>query len=623
MRLSCFRNVRGYVASTMLLLISLSMISPVFAATRADSPPDPETPRNLTSAIYSPKDVEIFWARAENPFTQYDVFRNGVLVSEGQFGISYFDRFIDPTLNPPVVYTYTIVALNQQGVRSESASIVVDPSGDGSGQASVPSPQGLRVTVYAPNNGELFWDRAAEGFTRYDVFRNGTLLSAGQFGISFFDRSINPDEVFEYAVVAIDAQGNRSEPSTVSINGNGSPMPPANLLPPANLSISVYSNTAAELFWDRQGPGQRFVVLRDGVELGNTDGTSFFDDGLPGQGSYLYEVFAVDADGARSAPATVTGVVGGQQPPGPVSDSILNLDNAVSVVQEIILVAYGAPFEPMVEEARTVSELVNDAAFASLAGSPAPVNGVSLIAGTDGGPTETAVGGFNGGLYTCDAGGSAAMPAFRSFESGLGYIAGFTDCVLSTGVYTGGYQLVTPVPRSGNLGSDQLSEWQADRSDGDSYHVLLLDDGTTTQFADRSLVTSVLSVNGFESTLTGQQVFIDDLEATRVSRFGNSQDFDQLDENGAPITRDFAEASLTANFDISSPDTAQQRVDVELSLAYDYAGIEDPVLRWQTGSILIRAADGSELIVQPEGDTVRIRVSAADGFVDVPYDDIF
>ena len=215
------------------------------------------------------------------------------------------------------------------------------------------------------------------------------------------------------------------------------------------------------------------------------------------------------------------------------------------------------------------------------------------------------------------------MPAFRSFESGQGYIAGFTECVLGTGTYTGGYQLVTAVPRSGNQGSDQLSEWQADRSDGDSYNVLLLDDTTTTQFSDRSLVTSLLSVNGFESTLDGQQVFIDDLEVSRVSRFGNSQDFDQPDENGVPVTRDFAEASLTANFDISSFNTEQQRIDVELSLAFDYAGIEDPVLRWQTGQIMISAEDGSELLVRPEGDVVSIRVSVADGTVNVPYDDIF
>ena len=612
-----FRNFHAAALRTLQSLMFIAMISPGFASTRMDLPSDPEPPRNLTLALYSPSVAEIFWDRAENPLTRYDVFRNGELVSEAQFGISYFDPTLNPTLNPPIVYTYTVIAINQQGERSEAAAVSVESSGDSSEQASVPSPQGLRATVYSSSAGELFWDRAAAALTQYDVFRNDILVSEGQFGISYFDSSINENELFEYTVVAIDSQGNRSAPAIVQINNVST------LMQPENLSISVYSNSAAELFWDRQGSGQRFVILRDGVEVGNTDGTSFFDDGLPGQGSYTFDVFAVGVNGARSAPASIVAVVGGEQPPGPADDGILSLDNAVPIVQEIISIAEGELFEPVVEEAQSVSNLLNDAAFASLAGFPVPANGVTLIQGTDGGPTETETG-VNGGRYTCDAGGSAALPAFLAFEGGQGYIAGFTECVLSTGVYTGGYQLVAAVPRSGNLGSDQLSEWQADRSDGNSIFVLLLDDGTTTQFADRSLVTSVLSVTGFESRLDGQELFIDELEVTRESRFGNSQDFDQLDENGAPITRDFAEASLDATFDVSSPSTAQQRLSVEISLAFDFGGIEDPILRFQTGEIVVRAEDGSELRVQPSSeDDGIVRISVADGFVDVPYDDVF
>jgi len=56
---------------------------------------------------------------------------------------------------------------------------------------------------------------------------------------------------------------------------------------------------------------------------------------------------------------------------------------------------------------------------------------------------------------------------------------------------------------------------------------------------------------------------------------------------------------------------------------YDYGVIENPELRWQTGEVAVRAEDGDELLIQPERDTVRIRLSVVDGFVDVPYEDVF
>ena len=64
-------------------------------------------------------------------------------------------------------------------------------------------------------------------------------------------------------------------------------------------------------------------------------------------------------------------------------------------------------------------------------------------------------------------------------------------------------------------------------------------------------------------------------------------------------------------------------MSVEISLVYDYGVIENPMLRWQTGEVAVRAEDGDELLIQPEWDTVRIRLSVVDGFVDVPYEDVF
>ena len=608
--------MRAYIQRIMLFISTILILtSSGFATTLSASSTEVQIPQNLRVEVYSPRVAELFWDRAADPLTQYDVFRNGNLVREGQFGISFFDA----TLQPSQRYTYTIIAINQSGHRSEAASIDIGVSGDEPAPSTVPAPQGLRASIYSSNVAELFWDRAADPFTRYDVFRNNELVKAGQFGISYFDRQFDSNGVTEYSVVAIDAEDNRSDSTSIEL---GSPVP---LVQPGNLSVSVYSDSAAELFWDRQDPGQVFVVLRDGIEVDRTDGTSYFDNTLPGEGSYTYEVFAIDSTGRRSSPATVVGFVGDTSQPTDGTNEFITLDNAVTLLQQLLPITTASLFEPMLSEAEDASRILEAAAFASLTDQPAPANGVTLIAGSDGGRPENSTDGFNGGRYTCDAGGAGAVPKFRAFEGGTGFIVTFDNCVLDSGLYTGQYRLIPSVPRSGNLGSDQLLNWQASPNNEPRYRVQQYDEQATSQFNDRSQVTTEVSLTDFKSVVDGQTTSIANLATLRISRFGTSLDFDRPDPNDAPVLRDFAEATLSSVFDVTADFTSQQRIDVQISLAFDYGGIENPVLRWQSGEIIARAEDGSEFRAIPiVSDTeASVRVSVGDGFVDVPYDDVF
>lgn len=74
------------------------------------------------------------------------------------------------------------------------------------------------------------------------------------------------------------------------------------IAPPVNLRLAVYSSTTAELFWEHESNPFRIEtaqVSRNGVVLGDTTGTSFFDNTrTPGE-RYRYEVFySGPADGA-------------------------------------------------------------------------------------------------------------------------------------------------------------------------------------------------------------------------------------------------------------------------------------------------------------------------------------
>lgn len=80
------------------------------------------------------------------------------------------------------------------------------------------------------------------------------------------------------------------------------------LTTPRELRGAVYSSTSLELFWERQDPGVRFEIRRDGSTTNITDGVSYFESGLEPSRTYVYGVRAIARDGGRSdwAPLTLS-----------------------------------------------------------------------------------------------------------------------------------------------------------------------------------------------------------------------------------------------------------------------------------------------------------------------------
>jgi len=71
--------------------------------------------------------------------------------------------------------------------------------------------------------------------------------------------------------------------------------------PPAGLTSEIYSSSAVEIFWERSFTVSNYIVVRDGVELARTSGTSFFEEGLIPNTTYQYEIRSVDSRGTESA----------------------------------------------------------------------------------------------------------------------------------------------------------------------------------------------------------------------------------------------------------------------------------------------------------------------------------
>ncbi len=78
---------------------------------------------------------------------------------------------------------------------------------------------------------------------------------------------------------------------------------------PANFNAVVYSQTAAELFWQRTTDSSSisaYEITRNGNVLGVFDALSLFQNDLTAGVNYTYDIAAIDREGNRSATSTIS-----------------------------------------------------------------------------------------------------------------------------------------------------------------------------------------------------------------------------------------------------------------------------------------------------------------------------
>ena len=79
------------------------------------------TPDGLTGDVYSTTAAELFWAREDASLDlNYEIRQNGDVVATTD-GVSYFTASLDPGTD----YTFEVIAIDQQGLRSEAATIML------------------------------------------------------------------------------------------------------------------------------------------------------------------------------------------------------------------------------------------------------------------------------------------------------------------------------------------------------------------------------------------------------------------------------------------------------------------------------------------------------------------
>ncbi len=169
--------------------------------------------------------------------------------------------------------------------------------------AALPTPRGFTVSALSPSRIALEWV-AAEGaeVTKYQVLRDGA--PAGVVAkASFADEGLRPSSRHCYAVIALDAKGNRSGPTRTACAETPDQSPPT--VPPG-LRAEARGERQVAVSWDPATDDvavTAYRVLRGEAPVATVAGKAVTDSGLAPAQTYCYTVRAVDAAGNLSPPA--------------------------------------------------------------------------------------------------------------------------------------------------------------------------------------------------------------------------------------------------------------------------------------------------------------------------------
>jgi chitodextrinase len=202
----------------------------------------PSTPVGVTAAPQaSPLAVTLSWSPSSDDSSgvvAYWIYRGGAKI-----GASTSPSWTDTSVSQTTTYSYAVRALDAAGNLGDSSATVAVTTPD----ATPPStPANLSAQPSADGTAvALQWTGSSDnvGVAGYQVSRGGTAL-ATVAGTSYNDSGLTPGTAYTYAVVAVDAAGNRSSAATATVtlpapSSAGNPSPPSTAPPSTPLPTTA------------------------------------------------------------------------------------------------------------------------------------------------------------------------------------------------------------------------------------------------------------------------------------------------------------------------------------------------------------------------------------------------
>lgn len=266
----------------------------------------PTAPGSVTASRPSATTVALSWTSATDNIgvSAYDIYRNSSYLATVAPGVT---SYTDATASAGAAYTYRVEARDLAG-NVKAATVAVN--GGGTLDTTPPTPpNGLTAISASPSTASLSWIAATDdvGVASYSILRGGTdVASVPGNSTSYADNGLVPGTAYTYQVVAKDLAGNvspASNPFTVTTQADTTPP-----TTPGTPTATTVTSDQVSLSWtaatDNVGV-LRYDIVRDGLTLANTSGTSFTDTTVTPGSTHTYSVRAVDAAGNISSSNSV------------------------------------------------------------------------------------------------------------------------------------------------------------------------------------------------------------------------------------------------------------------------------------------------------------------------------
>lgn len=167
-------------------------------------------------------------------------------------------------------------------------------------QSTAAPPSNVQVEITSFDTARFSWDTPTDEVlglpTEYRLFVDDTFISQGSYTAFSIGGRFAKDIEYTFSVQALYAGGVTSALAEFRFSITGYTV--------SDLRAEVYSQSAAELFWDRErffSSSLLYEVFRDGQLLAKITGNSFFDDTLVPGNNYRYEVVISERENTSDA----------------------------------------------------------------------------------------------------------------------------------------------------------------------------------------------------------------------------------------------------------------------------------------------------------------------------------
>jgi chitodextrinase len=272
--------------------------APRGGAAPAEKAPRLEPPTSVVATAASETEVDVRWeARpGSTDVASFEVLRDGVVVATTEAASARVGG-----LAPTQRACYAVRGVDRAGRRSRPSASACAVTPD---LTPPEAPAELAAEAVSDREVALRWAAARDrvGVVGYEVLDGGTAVAITAATTAHV-AGRSPWREYCFTVVAYDAAGNRSAPSTRACARTLDVTPPT---PPATPAAVATAETRIELDWGESSDDagvKEYRVLRGDAVVAKTDGRTARDTGLRAGTEYCYRILAVDAAGNVSAPA--------------------------------------------------------------------------------------------------------------------------------------------------------------------------------------------------------------------------------------------------------------------------------------------------------------------------------